>query len=50
MNAFQAAEKDGRAADLQRELEDLFNRENKSGSNDTTFITANFLRVTVTKK
>ena len=50
MNAFQAAEKDGRAADLQRELEDLFNRENKSGSNDTTFIPANFLRVTVTKK
>ena len=30
MNAFDAAEKNGRAADLQRELETLFNSQNKS--------------------
>src|SRR6267142_3755616 len=30
MNAFEAAEKSGRAADLQKELEELFNRYNKS--------------------
>src|SRR5438874_2439337 len=29
MNAFEAAEKNGRAADLQKELEELFNRHNK---------------------
>ena len=29
MNAFEAAEKNGRAADLQKELEELFNRQNK---------------------
>lgn len=48
MNAFEAAEKNGRAEDLQRELEELFKQENKSGSNDATFIPAHFLRVTVT--
>jgi ubiquinone/menaquinone biosynthesis C-methylase UbiE len=48
MNAFEAAEKNGKAEELQHELEDLFNRQNKSGSKDTTFIPANFLRVTVT--
>ena len=47
MNAFEAAEKDGRAADLQRELEELFNSQNKSPSKDTTSIPATFLRVTV---
>ena len=47
MNAFEAAEKNGRAADLQKELEDLFNSQNKSPSNDTTSIPATFLRVTV---
>jgi ubiquinone/menaquinone biosynthesis C-methylase UbiE len=47
MNAFEAAEKNGKAADLQRELEDLFKQENKSGSDDTTYIPAHFLRVTV---
>jgi ubiquinone/menaquinone biosynthesis C-methylase UbiE len=47
MNAFEAAEKDGRAADLQRELEVLFNSENKS-TNGGTAIPATFLRVTVT--
>ena len=45
MNAFEAAEKNGRAADLQRELEDLFNSQNKS--RDATSIPATFLRVTV---
>ena len=30
MNAFEAAEKNGRAADLQQELEALFNSQNKS--------------------
>ncbi|HXB91784.1 MAG TPA: class I SAM-dependent methyltransferase [Puia sp.] len=48
MNAFEAAEKNGKAKDLQKELEDLFNRENRSGSKDTTDIPATFLRVTVT--
>jgi ubiquinone/menaquinone biosynthesis C-methylase UbiE len=47
MNAFEAAEKNGKAADLQQELETLFSRQNKSASGDTTFIPANFLRVTV---
>ena len=45
MNAFEAAEKNGRAADLQRELEELFNRQNKGS--ETTSIPATFLRVTV---
>jgi len=48
MNAFEAAEKNGRAADLQKELEDLFNRQNKSPRTDATSIPATFLRVTVT--
>ena len=48
MNAFEAAEKNGRADDLHKELEDLFNSHNKSPDKDTTRITANFLRVTVT--
>ncbi|PWV46546.1 class I SAM-dependent methyltransferase [Chitinophaga sp. S165] len=47
MNAFDAAEKDGKAADLQRELEDLFNRENRSDDPGKTSIPATFLRVTV---
>jgi hypothetical protein len=49
MNAFAAAELSGRAADLQAELQALFERENKSGSGDVTRIPATFLRVTVTK-
>ena len=49
MNAFDAAEKNGKASDLQRELEELFNRENRSGDSNTTSIPATFLRVTVTK-
>ena len=47
MNAFEAAEKSGRADDLQRELEDLFNSQNKSSSKDTTSIPATYLRVSV---
>jgi alkyl hydroperoxide reductase subunit AhpC/2-polyprenyl-3-methyl-5-hydroxy-6-metoxy-1,4-benzoquinol methylase len=49
MNAFEAAEKNGRAADLQRELEALFISQNKSHSKDSTSIPATFLRVTVTR-
>jgi ubiquinone/menaquinone biosynthesis C-methylase UbiE len=45
MNAFEAAEKNGRAAELQKQLEDLFNSQNKS--KDATSIPATFLRVTV---
>ena len=47
MNAFEAAEKNGKASELQHELEDLFNNQNQSTDNNTTSITANFLRVTV---
>jgi ubiquinone/menaquinone biosynthesis C-methylase UbiE len=47
MNAFEAAEKNGRAADLQKELEVLFNSQNKSASKDAASIPATFLRVTV---
>jgi ubiquinone/menaquinone biosynthesis C-methylase UbiE len=47
MNAFEAAEKNGKALDLQRELEVLFNSQNKSTIGNTTSIPATFLRVTV---
>ena len=47
MNAFDTAEKDGRATDLQNELEGLFNSQNKSSNKDATSIPATFLRVTV---
>ena len=47
MNAFEAAGKNGRAADLQKELEDLFNSHNKSPRKDATSISATFLRVTI---
>ena len=49
MNAFEAAEKNGKADELQRELEELFTRENKSNVANTTSIPATFLRVTVMK-
>jgi ubiquinone/menaquinone biosynthesis C-methylase UbiE len=45
MNAFEAAEKQGKAAELQKQLEDLFNSQNKS--QEGTSIPATFLRVTV---
>jgi hypothetical protein len=47
MNAFEAAEKNGRAGNLQTELEGLFNSQNKSANNNATSIPATFLRVTV---
>jgi SAM-dependent methyltransferase len=47
MNAFEAAEKNGRAGDLQKELEDLFNSQNQSPRKDATSIPATYLRVTV---
>jgi SAM-dependent methyltransferase len=47
MNAFDAAEKDGRAEDLRKELVELFVRHNQSTRPNTTSITATFLRVTV---
>ncbi len=47
MNAFDAAEKSGRAAALQKELEDLFEGQNKSPNRGATSIPATFLRVTV---
>jgi SAM-dependent methyltransferase len=47
MNAFDAAEKAGRTADLQKQLEALFEGQNTSGRKDTTSIPATYLRVTV---
>src|SRR5213082_72887 len=47
MNAFEAAEKNGKAGDLQKELEVLFNSQNKSPDKNTTSIPATFLRATV---
>ena len=46
MNAFEAADKNGKAAELQKELEELFTRQNRSDSG--TSIPATFLRVTIT--
>lgn len=48
MNAFAAAEQNGKSADLQHELEALFERQNKSEVKGTTSIPATFLRITVT--
>jgi SAM-dependent methyltransferase len=47
MNAFEAAEKNGKAMELQQELEALFNSQNQSKSENTLSIPATFLRVTV---
>ena len=47
MNAFEAAEKNGRAGDLQNELEALFVSQNKSQEPNTTAIPAIFLHVNV---
>jgi SAM-dependent methyltransferase len=47
MNAFEAAAKNGRVADLQRQLEDLFEAQNTSPRRGMTSIPATFLRVTV---
>jgi len=47
MNAFEAAEKNGRATDLQNELEVLFQSQNTASSKQATRIPATYLRVTV---
>jgi ubiquinone/menaquinone biosynthesis C-methylase UbiE len=47
MNAFEAAEKNGKAAQLRSELEALFTEQNTSIVGGGTHITANFLMVTV---
>ncbi|MFC5411449.1 class I SAM-dependent methyltransferase [Larkinella bovis] len=47
MNAFEAAEKNGKADDLKRELEALFTSQNQSTDPQSTSIPATFLRVTV---
>jgi SAM-dependent methyltransferase len=47
MNAFAAAEQGGKSVNLQRELETLFERENRSPAKDATSIPATFLKVTV---
>jgi ubiquinone/menaquinone biosynthesis C-methylase UbiE len=47
MNAFAAAEKNGKSAELQQELEELFNSQNRSTIKGITSIPATFLLVTV---
>ena len=47
MNAFEAAEKNGKAEELQKELETLFTSQNRSATPGATSIPATFLRVTV---
>ena len=47
MNAFAAAEVDGRTEQLQKELEDLFTSQNTSPVADRTAVPATFLQVTV---
>ena len=49
MNAFDAAEKNGRSEDLKKELDDLFNSQNSSPVADATLIPATYLRVTVAR-
>lgn len=49
MNAFAAAEENGRAGELQAELEALFDSQNTSLSPDVTSIPATFLRGTVNR-
>jgi ubiquinone/menaquinone biosynthesis C-methylase UbiE len=48
MNAFEAAGKNGRAAELQQQLDELFESQNRSPAKNRTSIPATFLRVTVT--
>ncbi len=47
MNAFEAAEKNGKDAELSRELEALFQSHNQSATKGSTSVAATFLRVTV---
>lgn len=46
MNAFDAAEKNGKSEELRKELEALFESQNKSPTQNATSIPATFLRVT----
>jgi hypothetical protein len=48
MNAFGTTARNGRAAELQKELEAMFAAQNQSGSPNATRIPATFLIVTVT--
>ena len=47
MNAFEAAEKEGKTDQLEAELRKLFINHNQSGDENTTLIPATFLRITV---
>ena len=47
MNAFDEAGKSGRTAELEKELEALFEAQNTSRREDATSIPATYLRVTV---
>lgn len=47
MNAFEAATKNGKPAELQKELEELFTAQNTNTDKTRTVIPATFLRVTV---
>ena len=47
MNAFEAAEKNGKAAELLAELQQLFKDQNQSSDPNTTSIPATFLMITV---
>jgi len=49
MNAFDAASNNGKASELQHQLESLFKSQNKSDKRGGTSITANYLKVTVVK-
>ena len=48
MNAYEAAEKNGKTAELHKELNALFAEKNESPDSNTTSIPATFMRVTVT--
>jgi ubiquinone/menaquinone biosynthesis C-methylase UbiE len=47
MNAFEAAEKNGKSEELHQQLEDLFKKENKSPEPGKTSIPATFLKVVI---
>lgn len=47
MNAFEAAAKNGKSEQLQADLVNLFESQNRAGNNNSTYITATFLLVTV---
>jgi hypothetical protein len=49
MNAFEAAEKNGKTLELQQQLEALFESQNQSNNAGSTSIPATFLKVIVTR-